>query len=249
VIEISERITSQEIQECLYAGEYGDGLLFKHFNKDKFLFNNLAGEWMVWNGNTWEFDIMNRAYAAMEDVVEGLMGEDSKLFERVQAALKANDKEKARGLSKVQDRIHKRIFLLRTNKGRANALKMARQSHNPMAIKGNELDRDPWSFKCPLTSNSQTSHLMDCPMPNSGWTFIRRGRLTQIPAQHKKQQIILERLVEEFEPDREYAEREVNQILVEFHDDVAALRRGLVGHGLMERTAGIYRRVVSAPDP
>jgi hypothetical protein len=80
-------------------------------------------------------------------------------------------------------------------------------------------------------------------------TFIRRGRLTQIPAQHKKQQIILERLVEEFEPDREYAEREVNQILVEFHDDVAALRRGLVGHRLMERTEGIYRRVVSKPDP
>ena len=79
-------------------------------------------------------------------------------------------------------------------------------------------------------------------------TFIRRGRLTQIPAQHRKQQIILEKLAEEFEPDRTYAEREVNQILVEFHDDVAALRRGLVEHRLMERTEGIYRRVVSALD-
>ena len=79
-------------------------------------------------------------------------------------------------------------------------------------------------------------------------TFIRRGRLTQIPAQHKKWQIILEKLAEEFEPEREYAEREVNQILVEFHDDVAALRRGLVGHGLMARREGIYRRLVSAPD-
>ena len=73
-------------------------------------------------------------------------------------------------------------------------------------------------------------------------TFLRRGRLIQIPAQRKKQQIILRRLAEEFEPDRDYSEREVNQILVEFHDDVAALRRGLIDHGLMERAAGIYRR-------
>ena len=72
-------------------------------------------------------------------------------------------------------------------------------------------------------------------------TFLRRGRLTQIPAQLKKQQIILEKLAEEFEPERAYTEREVNQILVEYHDDVAALRRGLVSHGLMKRAKGIYR--------
>ena len=75
-------------------------------------------------------------------------------------------------------------------------------------------------------------------------TFIRRGRLTHIPAQRKKQQVILEKLAEEFEPDHAYAEREVNQILVEFHDDVAALRRGLVDSGLMIRETGTYRRVV-----
>jgi hypothetical protein len=79
-------------------------------------------------------------------------------------------------------------------------------------------------------------------------TFIRRGRLTQIPAQLKKQQIILEKLAEEFEPERAYTEREVNQILVEYHDDVAALRRGLVSHKLMERTKGIYRRVAGTPE-
>jgi ArsR family transcriptional regulator len=78
-------------------------------------------------------------------------------------------------------------------------------------------------------------------------TFLRRGRLTQIPAQRKKQQIILEKLVEEFEPDRAYTEREVNQILVEFHDDVAALRRGLIDHGLMARESGTYRRGSDRP--
>jgi ArsR family transcriptional regulator, arsenate/arsenite/antimonite-responsive transcriptional repressor len=76
--------------------------------------------------------------------------------------------------------------------------------------------------------------------------FLKRGRLVSIPAQRKKRQIVLERLVQEFAPDRDYPEREVNQILVEFHDDVATLRRELVGYRLMKRAAGIYRRVLSA---
>ena len=77
-------------------------------------------------------------------------------------------------------------------------------------------------------------------------TFLKRGRLVSIPAQRKKRQIVLERLVQEFAPDRDYPEREVNQILVEFHDDVATLRRELVGYRLMKRAAGIYRRVMAA---
>jgi len=54
-------------------------------------------------------------------------------------------------------------------------------------------------------------------------TFFRHGRLTQLPAQLKKRAIVLERIVQEFEPDRAYTEREVNQVLVEFNDDVASL--------------------------
>ena len=75
--------------------------------------------------------------------------------------------------------------------------------------------------------------------------FLKRGRLVTIPAQRKKRQIVLERLVREFTPDRDYPEREVNQILVEFHDDVATLRRELVGYRLMRRAGGIYRRVTA----
>jgi DNA-binding HxlR family transcriptional regulator len=74
-------------------------------------------------------------------------------------------------------------------------------------------------------------------------TFLRRGRLVSIPAQLKKRQIILEKLVQEFEPDRTYTEREVNQILVDWHDDVATLRRGLIEQGLMQRESGRYWRI------
>jgi ArsR family transcriptional regulator len=77
-------------------------------------------------------------------------------------------------------------------------------------------------------------------------TFFKFGHLKSIPAQLKKFMIVLERLAEEFEPERTYTEREVNQVLVEFNDDVATLRRGLIDAGLMERENSIYWRVMDA---
>jgi len=74
-------------------------------------------------------------------------------------------------------------------------------------------------------------------------TFMKHGRLVQIPAQLKKRQVILEEMLKEFEPDRRYTEHEVNQILLEFHEDVATLRRAMIGEGYMERERGIYWRV------
>ncbi len=73
-------------------------------------------------------------------------------------------------------------------------------------------------------------------------TFFRHGHLLRLPAQLKKQQIVLERIAEAFEAGREYSEREVNIILLDFNEDVAALRRGLVEQGLMRRAAGVYSR-------
>jgi len=74
-------------------------------------------------------------------------------------------------------------------------------------------------------------------------TFFRRGQLIQIPAQYKKQLIILEKLLEEFEPDQKYTERKVNHILLEFHEDVASLRRMMIDHKLMAREKGFYWRI------
>lgn len=75
-------------------------------------------------------------------------------------------------------------------------------------------------------------------------TFFKHGRLARIPAQLKKRQIILEQLVEEFEPGRGYPERELNRVLLDFHEDVASLRRGFIEMGLMRREGGVYRRVM-----
>lgn len=73
-------------------------------------------------------------------------------------------------------------------------------------------------------------------------TFFKYGRLVSIPAQLKKRQVILEKIAESFEPGRQYTEKEVNILLLDFHDDVAAIRRGLVDFHLMQRAQGLYWR-------
>ena len=74
-------------------------------------------------------------------------------------------------------------------------------------------------------------------------SFIVDGKLQTIPAQRKKRDVILRFLVERFDVDRDYTEREVSAIIKEFHPDAATLRRELVGASLMRREASIYRRV------
>lgn len=81
--------------------------------------------------------------------------------------------------------------------------------------------------------------------------FFSGRRLTSIPSQASKRFLVLERLVQEFEPGLRYDEREVNFILQLFHSDYAALRRYLVDEGLMTRADGSYWRIggrVDHPD-
>ncbi len=73
-------------------------------------------------------------------------------------------------------------------------------------------------------------------------TFIRDGRLQQIPMPKAKRRIILEHLAAAFEPGVKYPEAEVNAVLRAWHDDYAALRRYLVDEGLLARENGVYWR-------
>ncbi len=73
-------------------------------------------------------------------------------------------------------------------------------------------------------------------------TFFEYGRLKAIPAQRKKERIILEQIVQAFEFDRIYSEREVNIILADFYDDFCTLRRDMIGEKLLERDNRGYWR-------
>jgi len=72
--------------------------------------------------------------------------------------------------------------------------------------------------------------------------YLMAGKLKTIPAQRKKRDVILRYLAEQFAYDRSYGEKEVNQILVAYHDDVATLRRELIMARLLQREHGVYQR-------
>ena len=79
--------------------------------------------------------------------------------------------------------------------------------------------------------------------------FFRGSRLVEIPTARSKRRIVLERLVQEFEPGVRYSERDVSRRLQLFHPDYAALRRYLVDDGLMSRADGSYWRSGGRFDP
>ena len=64
------------------------------------------------------------------------------------------------------------------------------------------------------------------------------GRIKSFPTQQKKYEAILRYVVRAFEPGARYSERQVNEILSQFHEDTAGLRRNLVEFGLMGRQGG-----------
>jgi len=70
--------------------------------------------------------------------------------------------------------------------------------------------------------------------------FFVCGKLKSIPAQRKKERIVLEEIAKSFEAGRRYAEKEVNLIIAEYHDDFCTIRRDMIGEGLLCRDHGIY---------
>ena len=66
----------------------------------------------------------------------------------------------------------------------------------------------------------------------------RDGSLKTLPAQRKKLEAVLRHVVKAFEMGKRYSEKRVNEILSQYYEDTATLRRELVGYGLMKREGG-----------
>ena len=75
--------------------------------------------------------------------------------------------------------------------------------------------------------------------------FDDEGKLKSIPTKRSKRIYVLERLLDEFDFDRTYSEKEVNQILRQFHSDVCTLRREFIMNKMMVRKDGLYHRCTS----
>ena len=79
--------------------------------------------------------------------------------------------------------------------------------------------------------------------------FTRDGRLTTIPASHKKKLIVLRWLATRIPSEVRLPEREISTLLAQYHPDFATLRRELVDNGFLVRDRGVYWRPVADDAP
>ena len=61
------------------------------------------------------------------------------------------------------------------------------------------------------------------------------GSLKEIPTQLKKKRVVYEHIVTQLEPGRHYTEKEVNELLKSFHEDMVSIRRDLIDLGFLNR--------------
>jgi predicted transcriptional regulator len=64
------------------------------------------------------------------------------------------------------------------------------------------------------------------------------GRITAFPVQEKKFLVLVRYVLKAFEPGIKYTEKRVNQLLKEYNEDTARLRRSLVEYKYMAREGG-----------
>jgi hypothetical protein len=73
--------------------------------------------------------------------------------------------------------------------------------------------------------------------------FISHGRIVTIPAKRTRRRLLLDQVVQAFEPGRRYPEAAVDEVLKRVFDDHCALRRYLIDEEFLSRTAGgVYWR-------
>ena len=70
--------------------------------------------------------------------------------------------------------------------------------------------------------------------------FFKYGKLTQLPTQRKKREIVLTEIAKSFENGKKYDEKDVNEIIHKFHEDHCTIRREMIACGIMAREKETY---------
>lgn len=150
---------------------------------------------------------------------------------RVKAPTVSHHLAKLRELDLVRMRAEGNTHYYRLNEhglGRMNTLLATPER---VAALAGELPEDAWERKV------------------LGEYFTKNGQLREMPMQRKKRAVVMRWLAEQFAWDRTYTEKEVNERLRQYHEDVAYLRRELVGMNLLQREHGVYWRPEPGSDP
>ena len=70
--------------------------------------------------------------------------------------------------------------------------------------------------------------------------FFKYGKLTQLPTQRKKREIVLAEIAKSFDKGKKYDEKDVNEIIHKFHEDHCTIRREMIACGIMAREKETY---------
>jgi len=156
------KITSKWVRECVLCGELGDGLVYTAIHAGKYIFNKSAGEWLKFDGHSWKMDIMTSALADVERVCEVYKREAVKVSSEIDKAIKDEDQSQKENLQRLKKQINGRVARLRTERGRVNCLKFAHTNYEPLAVTGNEFDKNALLLGCKNGAiNLQTGKLRD----------------------------------------------------------------------------------------
>jgi len=142
------KVSSSFVRKCLRSNELGEGLLYAALHRNHFIYNNATKEWFNWIGHHWDRDILNMSLANIETVVNRLVEEAAKISDEITWQNKKGDDQAVKHLQNTLGMIYSRISRLRTDRGRNNCLKFARTNFDPLALRGDEFDLNPWLLPC-----------------------------------------------------------------------------------------------------
>jgi DNA-binding MarR family transcriptional regulator len=131
---------------------------------------------------------------------------------------------KLKGLDLVQMRPEGNTHFYRLNANVLQTLNKAVFSQEQMVVLTENVTADAWEMKVLNT-------------------FMVGDRFTALPASRKKRWVLLKWLVQRFEPDVRYPEKQLNEIIQVHHWDSATLRRELIGYQFMQRENNVYWRL------
>lgn len=142
------RLTAVKIRQCLNANELGDGMLYALLNRGRFCYVKSADRWLIWRGHHWEWDTMEERYHGVEAVCEVYLKESLALRDLITKAFDQDKKDEANQLKALQKEYLQRVRRLRSGAGATNCITYAHRIEDPLAIKGEELDKNPWLMAC-----------------------------------------------------------------------------------------------------
>lgn len=133
-------VERQFVQDCLTANELGDGTLFAHLHRGRYVYNYSTDEWLEWGGHSWRRIVPDRVKFGVEAVVQEYLAEKERLEAERREAIAVEDGSLA---SRLEERIKatiKRMNRLRSSAGRRNCLEFSHSCEEPIGIEEHRID-------------------------------------------------------------------------------------------------------------